>query len=108
MSAFEDRYKSLFEFASVIGWDGYSANAVSPKVKERARYVYEYYNLYGKPHDLVLNTTGTVNFEVDCIHGWLDIHVGEDDFVAGIVTDDDKVIMPDIVRTYPDSISAFP
>ena len=108
MSAFENRYKSLLDFASTIGWDGYSATAVSPAIRERARYVYEYYDLYHKPHDLVLNTTGTVSFEVACIHGWLDIHVGVDDFVAGIVTDSDKVIMPDIVRTYPGSISAFP
>lgn len=108
MSAFDRRYEPLFEFTDTIGWDGYAASAIPTSIWDRARYVYEYYDLYHKPHDLELNTTGTVSFEVVCIHGWLEIHVGEDEFTAGIVTEEGKVIMPDIVRKYPDNISAFP
>jgi hypothetical protein len=100
MNAFETEHASIFSFVSVEGWDGYCANAVSDKVKANAYRVWQTYKLCDKVYDLTLNSTGSVTFEVKSIHGHLDILVNESGYIAGIVDDNDRVIMPDVTRLF--------
>ena len=100
MNAFEKRHAAIFEFGDCIGWDGHSAQPISPQVKANAEYVWDYYNLQSKPYDLILMSNGAVVFEVKCIHGLLEIFVYPDEFTACITDRFNKVVMPDIVRKF--------
>lgn len=99
-NCFEERYKSLFVFASTVGWDGHYAAAVTPEIKANALKIWLDYDLYNKPHDLVLSASGNVSYEITTVHGWLDIYVELESYTAGITTDDGLVVMPDIRRNF--------
>lgn len=100
MNAFEERYNNLFEFLSVVGWDGYSAAAVTPAMKENTYQVWQYYDLQEKPHELTAMSTGMLVFEVPCIHGLLEIYISEETYTACIISDCNKIIMPDVTRKF--------
>lgn len=100
MNAFEQRYSSLLDHCSIDGWDGHYAKAITQEVRDKAYLVWLDYKLYQKPHDLVPSTTGAISFEVESIHGWLDIYVTADHYIAGICDNSDRTVMPDITRKF--------
>lgn len=99
MSVFEERVGLWREFTKSVGWDGHSAARLSDKVWDTALRVHEEYKLSNRDVELEPFTNGMLRLETTCVHGRMEIHIDDTEYLVTIGVSDTR---PEYVcMTYP-------
>jgi hypothetical protein len=84
MNDFDVRFGDLLDFASHVGWDGYSSCAVVYHSREKAKELYNSYKLYNRECEMSLQSTGAITIHASCLHGNMEITVDVDIYYVDI------------------------
>lgn len=84
MKDFDVEFGDLLDFASHVGWDGYSSCAVVYHSRQKAKELYYSYKLNNRECEMELQSNGAITLSAPCFHGRLEITIDTDGYYVDI------------------------